>query len=56
MGSIFLRHHIYPSFPDECGAVNHIGGGLNQLFLLHNAGSVSVLTDPQLINGQDRLL
>ena len=26
------------------------------LFLLHNAGSVSVLTDPQLINGQDRLL
>ena len=26
------------------------------LFLLHNAGSVSVLTDPQLINGQYRLL
>ena len=24
------------------------------LFLLHNAGNVSVLTDPQLINGQDR--
>ena len=26
------------------------------LFLLHNPGSISVLTDPQLINGQDRLL
>ena len=26
------------------------------LFLLHNAGIVTVLTDPQLINGQDRLL
>ena len=25
------------------------------LFLLHNAGIVTVLTDPQLINGQDRL-
>ena len=31
VGSIFLRHHIYPSYPEECGAVNHIGGGLNQL-------------------------
>ena len=26
------------------------------LFLLHNAGSVSVLTDPQIISGQAKLL
>ena len=31
VGSIFLRHHIYPSYPRGVWAVNHIGGGLNQL-------------------------
>ena len=44
--------------PEECELSTHRRWikSIGLLFLLHNAGSVSVLADPQLINGQDRLL